>query len=234
MSPTADGLSLVVFAYNEEESVPHVLPEIVAWLRARPPPWELVFVDDGSSDRTLDLARAVVGDDPRCKVFSLGTNRGIGGALKAGVTSATMPWVTFLPCDGQIPVGELDVLLRAAEEKRVDVVFSVYRDRDDGALRKALSAGVRGLIRAVHGVTMRSDGPYLFRRSLFHARELAPDTFFLNFEFPIRVLRRGVSCAVETIECVPRQRGVSKSARLKVVGRVARDLVSLRLRLGRA
>ncbi len=233
MSSTADGLSLVVFAFNEEESVPHVLPEILAWLRARTHPWELVFVDDGSTDRTLELARTVVGDDSRCAVFSLGANRGIGGALKAGVRSASMPWVTFLPCDGQIPVGELDVLLRAADARAVDVVFSVYRDRDDGALRKVLSAGVRGLIRAVHGVTMRSDGPYLFRRALFNARELAADTFFLNFEFPIRVLRRGVSYAVETIECVPRQRGVSKSARLKVVGRVARDLVSLRLRLAR-
>jgi dolichol-phosphate mannosyltransferase len=233
MDTTSDGLSLVVFAHNEEESVPHVLPEILAWLRARTQPWELVFIDDGSTDRTVSLAREVVGDDARCKVFALGTNRGIGGALKAGVSSATMPWVTFLPCDGQIPVGELDVLLRAAEAKGVDVVFSVYRDRDDGALRKVLSAGVRGLIRAVHGVTMRSDGPYLFRRELFHARELTPDTFFLNFEFPIRVLRRGVSYAVETIECVPRQRGVSKSARFKVVGRVARDLVSLRLRLAK-
>ncbi len=233
MSPSHEGLSLVVFAYNEEESVPHVLPEILAWLRARAHPWELVFVDDGSTDRTLALAREVVGDDARCRVFSLGANRGIGGALKAGVTSATLPWVTFLPCDGQIPVGELDVLLAAAERTGADVVFSVYRDRDDGMLRKVLSAGVRGLIRAVHGVTMRSDGPYLFRRALFNARELAPDSFFLNFEFPIRALRRGVSQTVETIECVPRQRGVSKSARFKVVARVARELVDLRLRLAR-
>ncbi len=233
MQRPSDGLSLVVFAYNEEESVPHVLPEIVAWMRARQGPWELVFVDDGSTDRTLALARAALGDDPRCRAFSLGANRGIGGALKAGVASATMPWVTFLPCDGQIPVGEVGVLEREAEARGVDVVFSVYRDRDDGPLRKVLSAGVRGLIRAVHGVAMRSDGPYLFRRDLFHPRELAPDTFFLNFEFPIRALRRGVSHSVTTVECVPRQRGVSKSARLKVVGRVARDLVGLRVRLAR-
>ncbi len=226
-----EGLSLVVFAFNEEESVPHVLPGILAWLRAREHPWELVFVDDGSTDRTLALAREVAGDDPRCRVFSLGANRGIGGALKAGVASATMPWVTFLPCDGQIPVGELEVLLEAARREDAEVVFSVYRDRDDGALRKVLSAGVRGLIRAVHGVQMRSDGPYLFRRALFSARELEPDSFFLNFEFPIRALRRGVRHAVVTIECVPRQRGVSKSARLKVVWRVARELVALRARM---
>lgn len=226
-----DGLSLVVFAYNEEESVPHVLPAILAWLRAKPFPWQLVFVDDGSADATLALAREVCADDPRCVLFSNGTNRGIGGALKAGVGSSTMPWVTFLPCDGQIPAGELDVLLDAARRDPVDVVFSVYRDRDDGPLRKALSAGVRGMILAAHGVRMRSDGPYLFRRELFRPRELTPDSFFLNFEFPIRMLRRGVRSATVTIECVPRQRGVSKSARLAVVWRVAKELVALRARL---
>lgn len=224
-------LSLVVFAYNEVENVPLVLPEILAWMRARGGDDQLVFVDDGSTDGTLAAARAVIGDDPRCVAFGLGANRGIGGALKAGVASASRPWVTFLPCDGQIPATELDVLLRAAEATPVDVVFSVYRDRDDGLARKVLSAGVRGLIRAVHGVTMRSDGPYLFRRELFRPRELAPDTFFLNFEFPIRALRSGVSSRVVTIECVPRRAGTSKSAKWRVVAKVLRDLVGLRFRL---
>lgn len=226
---TALPLSLVVFAFNEVDNVPTVLPEIVAWLTARDAPWQLVFVDDGSSDGTLAAARAVLGDDPRCTAFSLGTNRGIGGALKAGVASATQPWVTFLPCDGQIPVEELDHLCAAVEDG-VDVVFSVYENRDDGAHRKLLSAGVRGLIRAVHGVTMRSDGPYLFRRARFDVRQLVPDTFFLNFEFPIRALQAKWSTRTVTIRCVPRRAGVSKSARWKVIYRVARDLVDLKRR----
>ena len=88
-----------------------------------------------------------------------------------------------------------------------------------------LSAGVRGLIRAVHGVTMRSDGPYLFRRSLFSPRELVPDSFFLNFEFPIRAMQRRVRSSVVTIECVPRRAGQSKSAGWRTVYRVGRDLL---------
>lgn len=222
--------AVVVFAYHEVENVPTVLREIHAWLRAKGPTHELIFVDDGSTDGTLAAAREVLAGDPHAVAFSLGANRGIGGALKAGVTTATKPWVTFLPCDGQIPPGELDVLLAAADEGDPDVVFSVYRDRDDGLKRKVFSAGVRGLIRAVHGVTMRSDGPYLFRRELFRARELAPDTFFLNFEFPIRAMQRGVRSKVVTIECVPRRAGQSKSAGWRTVYRVARDLVDLKRR----
>jgi glycosyltransferase involved in cell wall biosynthesis len=228
---TAPPLSLVVFAMNEAMNVPTVLPEIHRWLRARGAPYELLFVDDGSTDATQTLAREALADDPAGRVLVHDRNRGIGAALKTGVRAATLPWVTFLPCDGQIPVTELERLLAAAERDGNPVVFSVYRDRDDGLHRKVLSFGVRALILAVHGVVLRSDGPYLFRRELFDPTLLVPDTFFLNFEFPIRTLRAGIPASTVTVECVPRRAGVSKSTGLRRILGVARDLVGLRRRL---
>ncbi|MBI5515606.1 MAG: glycosyltransferase family 2 protein [Deltaproteobacteria bacterium] len=224
-------LSLVVFAMNEAMNVPTVLPEMLRWLRARGAPYELLFVDDGSTDDTRAKALEVLDGDPHGRVLTHDRNRGIGAALKTGVRAATLPWVTFLPCDGQIPVTELEHLLAAAERDERPVVFSVYRDRDDGLHRKVLSFGVRALIFAVHLVKLRSDGPYLFRRELFDPSLLVPDTFFLNFEFPIRTLRAGIPASTVTIECVPRRAGVSKSTGLKRIVGVARDLVGLRLRL---
>lgn len=224
-------LSLVVFAYNEEPNIPSVLPDILAWLRGHGEDYELIFVNDGSTDRTLPLARDVLANDPRTKIVSHDRNLGIGAALKTGVRSATLPWVSFLPCDGQIPASELDRLCCAVNCENVRVAFSVYRARDDGFLRKVLSLGVRGLILAIHGVVMRSDGPYLFRREIFDPDLLAPDSFFLNFEFPIRVFRSGERYSTVTIDCVPRLRGASKSAGLKRIVDVAKDLLGLRWRL---
>jgi hypothetical protein len=120
--------------------------------------------------------------------------------------------------------------LRAASGDDTEVVFSLYADRDDGALRSVLSWGVRSLITAVHGVVVRSDGPYLFRRNLFDPEQLKPDTFFLNFEFPIRVLAAGLPTRTVTIRCRPRLAGSSKSAAVSRVIGVARDLVGLRIR----
>lgn len=228
-----EGLSLVVLAYNEELNVPTVLPGILAWLRGLGRPYQLVLVDDGSSDRTAALAREVFGDDPRCALVSHATNRGIGAGLKSGVRAASEPWVTFLPCDGQIPVEELGKLVDEAQRSGARVVLSVYEDRRDGWHRAVLSAGVRGLIRVVHGVRMRSDGPYLFHRALFDAERLTPDTFFLNFEFPLRVLRAGERYGTVTVRCVPRVAGVSKSTGLRRVAGVARELAGLRVRLWR-
>lgn len=225
-------LSLVVFAFDEEANVPTVLPEILAWLRGRGAPFELLFVDDGSRDGTRAAAEGVLAGEPSARVLAHERNRGIGAALKTGVRAATQPWVTFLPCDGQIPVADLALLCDAAARDGVPLVFSVYEARDDGLHRTLLSAGVRGLITALFGVRLRSDGPYLFRRGLFDADLLVPDTFFLNFEFPIRAVRDGARFATVQIRCVPRRAGASKSTGLKRIAGVARDLVGLRLRLG--
>ncbi len=222
-------LSVVVFAFNEEANVGPVLEELGGWLAQHEPGAEVVFVDDGSFDGTYQAAaRALAGCAHRLVRHE--TNRGIGAALKTGVRAARGTWVTFLPADGQIAPDAIATLRSAAARDRADVVFSVYDHRDDGLHRKVLSAGVRALILLVHGVRMRSDGPYLFRRELFDADRLAPDTFFLNFEFPIRILGAKVPATAVTIECRPRMSGHSKSTGLKRIYGVAQDLVELRVR----
>lgn len=228
MSPTID-LSVIVFAYNEEQNVAPVLSELRGWLLEHEPASEVVFVDDGSTDETsAEAERALSGIHHR--VIRHEVNRGIGAALKTGVRAASGAWVTFLPADGQIAPEAIRTLRAAAASENADVVFSVYDDRNDGWHRKVLSAGVRGLILLVHGVRMRSDGPYLFRHELFDPDKLVPDTFFLNFEFPIRMLGARVASSVVTIECRPRRSGHSKSTGIKRIYGVAQDLVDLRVR----
>lgn len=224
-----DDLSIVVFAFDEERNVATVLGELRAWLDTHEPGAELVFVDDGSHDQTRHAAtQALVGT--RAVVLRHPRNRGIGAALKTGVAAASGTFVTFMPADGQIPPDAIGTLRAAQRRDDADVVLSVYDHRDDGLDRKLLSAGVRALITLIHGVRLRSDGPYLFRRALFLATPLPPDTFFLNFEFPIRVLAARLRVATVTIACRPRLAGFSKSTGLRRVLGVARDLLDLRVR----
>lgn len=222
-------LSLIVFAFNESENVTPVLAELRAWLDKHEPDTEIVFVDDGSADDTAEVARRAL-EGSRFQVLRHETNRGIGAALKTGVRAARGPWVTFMPADGQIEPEAIGTLRGAVNEPDVGVVFSVYENRDDGLHRKVLSWGVRTLIRGVHGVRMRSDGPYLFRKDLFDPDALKPDTFFLNFEFPIRVLAAGTPSREVTIRCRPRRAGESKTAHARRVWGVAKELMDLRVR----
>jgi len=218
-------LSVIVLAFDEEENVEAVLAELFGWLDANVPAHEVLVVDDGSGDATAEAARRAL-EGRSGQVLRHPINRGMGAGIKTGVAAARGRWVTFLPADGQIAPEAIATLRGASED--VDVVFSVYDHRDDGAARKVLSWGVRALIRAVHGVRMRSDGPYLFRRALLDPEQLPSDTFFLNFEFPIRVLEAGLRTARVTIECRPRRAGESKTARPGRALGVAKELVALR------
>lgn len=226
---SAVDLSVIVFAYDEEANVGPVLGELRRWLAANEPSAELVFVDDGSSDRTSEEAARAL-DGTAHQILRHGSNRGIGAALKTGVRAARGDWVTFLPADGQVPPSAIGALRNAATDASAEVVFSVYDRRDDGLHRKVLSFGVRALIWLVHGVRMQSDGPYLFRRAWFDPDQLVPDTFFLNFEFPIRMLGAGVPTTVVTVACRPRRSGDSKSTGLRRIFGVAQDLIDLRVR----
>lgn len=222
-------LSIVIFAFHEEENIHAVLGELGTWLDAHEPDAEIIFVDDGSRDRTAEEAVKALAHRTHV-VLRHDVNGGIGAALKTGVRHAQGTWITFLPADGQIAPDAIQTLRDAQKRRDVDVVFSVYRQRDDGFDRKVFSFGVRALIRAVHGVWMQSDGPYLVRRTLFVPDALPPDTFFLNFELPIRLLAKKTRSAVVTIECRPRLAGSSKSTQWKRIFGVAKDLVDLRRR----
>lgn len=222
-------LSIVVFAFDEEENIAPVLAELGAWLDAHEPGAEIIVVDDGSRDATAQAARRALAGRVH-QVVRHERNRGIGAALKSGVRVAQGTWVTFLPADGQIEPAAIGVLRAEQKRARADVVFSVYDDRNDGLDRKLFSFGVRALIFAVHGVRMRSDGPYLFRRALFVPEALPPDSFFLNFEFPIRMLAARTPTSRVTIRCRPRRAGSSKSTQWHRIVGVARELVDLRVR----
>lgn len=233
MRPSAEArppeLSLIVFAFNEEENVGAVLSELRGWLERFEPHAEIVFVDDGSSDKTsVEAAVALAGC--RHVLCKHEQNRGIGAALKTGVAAARGEYVTFMPADGQIEPAAIGTLRAEQGSTGADLVLSLYADRDDGLSRKVLSFGMRAMVFVIHGVKLESDGPYLFRRALFEPAKLPSDSFFLNLEFPIRVLLGKAKTSTVTIRCRPRRAGASKSAKAKVVMRVAKELLGFRVR----
>ncbi len=252
-------LTVIVLVYNESSNLPHCFRLIEAWAKlARIAGIEVLFVDDASSDASASMCERTVAlwhSDPELKtvlharLVRRTQNGGIGAALRTGVTEATGRWVSFLPADGQVSPFALTTLYRATQMPAQGpatntrdgagkgatvapaLVLSVYSDRQDGAVRRLLSSGVRALITALYARRLRSDGPYLFRRELFDPAELVSESFFLNFEFPLRALRGGVPFSVVSVHCATRLFGNSKSAGWRTTARVAKDLAYLRLHL---
>ncbi len=232
-SPPVD-LTVIMFAYNEEENVEPVMREALDFLRAHTRNYEMVLVDDGSVDGTREAALRVAAEDPKVRVVSHQSNRGIGGALHTGFAAANRDWVTILPADGQIDPLELKKFFAPMAE--ADIVICHYPNRfrtaDNGA-RRILSRSLRALTFLATGVRHRIDGAYMIRRTALMRLPLKSETFFLNLELPIRAIRLGMRVAETTLEVRPRRAGESKVLNSRKIRLVAGEMISLGLEIRR-
>jgi dolichol-phosphate mannosyltransferase len=145
-------LSIVVPVYNEVESLAFLHGEIAEALATRPGRYEVLFVDDGSTDGSLAALLALKAADDRVRVLRLAANRGQSAALDAGFQAARGAVVATLDADLQNDPADLPVLLeRLAGDPPVDVVCGVRRDRRDDRLRRWSSFIANGVRNRVTG-----------------------------------------------------------------------------------
>jgi polyisoprenyl-phosphate glycosyltransferase len=123
---------------------------------------ELLFVDDGSDDGTLELIKAFAARDPRVSYISFTRNFGLEAAIAAGFRYASKRWIVQLDADLQFPPSELPALLARALEGDCDVVFGIRRERRDSLLRRAASRAQHWIARRLLGIEI-PDGASSFR-----------------------------------------------------------------------
>lgn len=132
-------VSVVVPVYNEEGNLPELLTRLAAVMDGLGRPYELVFVDDGSRDRSLEILKAAARERPgTTRVLELARNFGQHQAILAAFENVTGDVVVTLDADLQNPPEEIPKLLAKIAEG-YDVVGGVRQDRQDAFLRKAAS-----------------------------------------------------------------------------------------------
>lgn len=220
-------LSVVVIAYNEQECIADVLSELRAALDARGIAHELVLVDDGSSDATLQHMRAFASGDRRARVVPLKPNRGIGGALRAGFDAATGAHVTWIPADGQI--GPEVVLELYARRDAAPMTTTVYRTRADAWYRHVISSTLNNLIKLQTGQVAKSGGTYIFERAAW--QQHAPrndDTMMISTAFRHNLREAGRRIDEIEIDARARVAGRSKVLNPKTIARTLSGLLKLK------
>lgn len=217
---SADGLSLVIPAYNEAAGIADTVTEAVAALRAGFGRYEVIVVDDGSTD---DTAAVIPGLGlAGVRVIRLAGNRGYGAALRTGFQAARLPLVAFTDADGQLDPRDLTRLAAAANP----VAVGHRADRQDPWRRRFLSGGYNRLVRTLLGTGLRDIDCALkvFRREVL--ADLLPENrgFFVNTEMVARARRLGLPIAELAVAHRPRRAGESKVS-LAEVPRTFRTLM---------
>jgi glycosyltransferase involved in cell wall biosynthesis len=152
-------LSLVVPVYNEEENLPLLMEAICASLQPLNREWEVIFVDDGSTDHSLDVLKRLVDANPehaRAVIFR--RNFGQTAAIAAGIDHCRGSIIILLDADLQNDPADIPMLLDKLDEG-YDLVSGWRKDRQDNKLTRTLPSNIaNGLISRVTGVHLHDYG----------------------------------------------------------------------------
>jgi dolichyl-phosphate beta-glucosyltransferase len=193
-------LSVVVPAYNEEQRLPRTIEQIQAYLDTTHADYELILVDDGSTDGTRELMHAASERNPRIRIEALPFNRGKGRALATGVDVARGDPILLTDADLSTPIEELEDLQRALDGgagiaiasramrgSRVEVSQPIYRV----VMGKAFNLIVQAVL--LPGIWDTQCGFKLFRADVAHRvfAGLVTDGFGYDPEVLYRARRQG-------------------------------------------
>lgn len=141
--------SVVVPVYNEEQNIPLLHEEIKTTMESMGAPYEIIFIDDGSTDNT---AKVIEGLSP-VTFIRLRKNYGQTAAMDAGIKAASGEIIITMDGDGQNPPHEIPKLVKAMEETGKDIISGWRKNRKDTPMKKFTSRGANFL----RGVLVKDD-----------------------------------------------------------------------------
>jgi len=218
-------ISIIVPVFDEEDNVLPLAREIAGALDREPRTFELVFVDDGSRDKTWDRIQEARRLDPRVRGVRHARNSGQSSALWTGIESTTGGFIGTL--DGDLQNDPADLPRLFAELNGVDFVSGIRVNRQDNWLRRISSGIARRARKAVLGADIRDTGCALraFKRAALDG--VFPFSGWHRF-LPILVQGAGATTKEVPVNHRPRVAGVSKYGVWDRLGRGIFDLIGVR------
>ena len=193
--------------------------------------YELIIIDDKSTDRTPEIADAMAAADPHVRVIHHDRNRKLGGSMKTGFAAASGDLVLYTDADLPFDMDELPRAVRLLRDYEVDIISAYRFDRTgEGSLRAVYTFVYNGLIKALFGVKVR-DINFAFklcRRRIFEHVQLKSEGSFIDAELVIRATRMGYEIMQMGVDYFPRTRGESTLSSPGVILKILREMWSLR------
>lgn len=196
--------------------------------------YEIIVVDDASTDRTPELAAALAADDPHVRVVRHPVNRKLGGSMRSGFDAAKGDVVLYTDADLPFEMRELVRALRVLQTYEVDVVSAYRLDRTGEGPRRAIYSFLyNGLVRAMFGTRVR-DVNFAFklvRREVLDHVTLRSEGSFIDAELLVRAQKAGFKVLQIGVDYFPRTRGVSTLSSLGVIRTMVGEMWTLRREL---
>ena len=232
-SSRSASVSISVFfpCYNEQDNVAQTVNRALAVLEKLGADFEVIIVNDGSSDSTGRIADEIAGQNSRVKVVHHPTNLGYGAALQSGFKTAAKKLVFYTDGDGQFDINEMPPLLPLMMQ--YDIVSCYRLNRQDNLIRKINGWCWTKLVCLLFGMKIRDvDCAFkLYKREIFDNIELTSTGALIDTEVLARAIRRGYTITQKGVHHYPREAGKQTGANPAVILRAFKELFKLHRRI---
>jgi polyisoprenyl-phosphate glycosyltransferase len=201
-------VSIVIPFFNEENSIGLLLKNIELYASQRKFDFDILFVDDGSNDKTSDLIRQHISFTFPCKLIKLSNNFGSHAAIRAGILHSTGNLVTFLPADLQISFDAVEKLYNAAIDGN-DIVYGLREINNTGLFEKTFSRFYASIMQKF----VNKNFPYKGLETVMineKVRKIFNENVESNSSFVLQLLSMGFKNKFVSIEKAQRTVGKSK------------------------
>jgi len=223
-------VSVVIPMFNEEENIGHALGFVVEALERHAGDYEIIVVDDASSDDSPRIVRDAAVRNPRIRLVTHEKNRKLGGTLRTGFAAATKEVVLYTDADLPVDPRDLARAIRAMRLTRADVIAAYRFDRVPEGFRRSLySRAYNTFIGLLFGWPFRdiNFAFKLFRREVLESFEIRAEGSLIDAELVIKAKNSGFVVQQIGVDYFPRSFGQSHLASPAIVVRILRELVSL-------
>src|SRR5438067_4237572 len=223
-------VSFVIPMFNEELNIEHAVDAAMEALEKYTGDYEIVIVDDASTDSSPLLVAARATTNPRIRMIRHQRNRKLGGSLKTGFAAATKDLVLYMDADLPFDPDVLGKAIRAMELTGADVIAGYRLDRTmEGFKRTLYSYVYNALIGILFGWPHRdiNFSFKLFKRRVLQSFELKSEGSLIDAELIVKAKNRGFTIQQIGLDYFPRLRGTSNLSSPSVIFKIFRELVQL-------
>lgn len=214
--------------YKDEHTVRRMIEKSQAVASQISDDWEIVIVDDGSPDRSGEIAQEMAKEIPQLKVIRHPKNKGYGAAVKTGLSVSTGDFVAMTDGDDEYDVFDL---LRMMEHKdSYDLMITFRYKKIYSSKRQFISYCYNALFRRVFSVHYRdiSTGLRIIKRKVISQISLSADSPFIGAEIVLKTMFLGYRVGEVGIQTFPREFGKGQSVSIKNIIATIVDLIRVR------